>query len=143
MTDDGDAAASAGREMMAGIWTVASSRPLTSVLICDDRPPAREAMSEMLGALPGLSDILCVTEGFELVDAFAARPADLVLIGIHHASTAGADATDLLLGLHPTAAVIVFGSPTETDILAAAYARGARGLLLWDPDNPQAGGIIH
>lgn len=143
MTDHGETAASAGREMMAGIWTVASSRPLTSVLICDDRPAARQAMFEMLGALPGLSDILCVTEGFELVDAYAARPVDLVLIGIHRASTAGADATDLLLGLHPTAMVIVFGSVTETDILAAAYVRGARGLFLWDWDHPAAGGLIH
>ena len=143
MTDHGETAASAGREMMAGIWTVASSRPLRSVLICDDRPAARQAMFEMLGALPGLSDILCVTEGFELVDAYAARPVDLVLIGIHRASTAGADATDLLLGLHPTAMVIVFGSVTETDILAAAYVRGARGLLLWDFDHPAADGLIH
>jgi len=143
VTDHGETAASAGREMMAGIWTVASSRPLRSVLICDDRPAARQAMFEMLGALPGLSDILCVTEGFELVDAYAARPVDLVLIGIHRASTAGADATDLLLGLHPTAMVIVFGSVTETDILAAAYVRGARGLLLWDTDHPTAGGLIH
>lgn len=143
MTDGRETAASAGREMMAGIWTVVSGRPLTSVLICDDRPLTRQAMSEMLESLPGLTDIFCVTEGFELVDAFAVRPVDLVLIGIHRESSVGADATDLLLGMHPTAMVIVFGSFTETDILASAHSRGARGLLLWDPDNPQAGGIIH
>ena len=144
MTDCGDETpAAAGREMMAGIWTVVSGRPLTSVLICDDRPPTRQAMTEMLESLPGLSDIFCVTEGFELVDAFTVRPVDLVLIGIHRASTAGADATDLLLGMHPTAVVTVFGSVTDTDILAAAYVRGARGLLLWESDNPQSGGLIH
>ena len=143
MTDPGETAASAGREMMAGMWTVVSGRPLTSVLICDDRALTRQAMSEMLASPPGLTDIVCVTEGFELVDAFAVRPVDLVLIGIHRASTAGADATDLLLALYPTAVVIVFGSVTETDILAAAYVRGARGLLLWDWDHPAAGGLIH
>ena len=143
MTDHGETAASAGREMMAGMWTVVSGRPLTSVLICDDRPLVRQAMSEMLDSQPGLSNILCVTQGFELVDAFAVRPVDLVLLGIHRASTAGADATDLLLGLHPSAAVIVFGSVTEADILAAAYVRGARGLFLWDWDHPAAGGLIH
>ena len=143
MTDGRDAADAAGLEMTTEIWTVVSGQPLTSVLICDDRPPARRAMTEMLEALPGLSDISCVREGFALVDAFTARPVDLVLIGIHRQSSVGADATDLLLGMHPTAAVIVFGSARETDILASAYARGARGLLLWDFDHPAADGLIH
>ena len=138
-----DDTASTDREMMTCIWTVVSGRPLTSVLICDDRPTARRAMSELLRPLPGLNDISCVTEGFELVDAFAVRPVDLVLIGIHQASTTGADATDLLLAMYPTAVVIVFGSDTEPDLLACAYVRGARGLLLWDPDHPAAGGLIH
>ena len=49
----------------------------------------------------------------------------------------------MLLAGHPTAVVIVFGSDTEPDLLARAYVRGARGLLLWDPDHPGAGGLIH
>ena len=36
--------------------------------------------------------------------------------------------------MHPTAMIIVFGAPTDINVLAAAYARGARGLLPWNPD---------
>jgi DNA-binding NarL/FixJ family response regulator len=62
--------------------------------------------------------------------------AALVLIGIHRAINTGADATTLLLGMHPTVTVIVFGSVTEIDVLAAAYMRGARGLLLGTATGP-------
>ena len=67
------------------------------------------------------------------VDAITARPADLVLIGIHRANSSRAEATSLLLGMHPTTVIIVFGSPSDIDVLAAAYIRGARGLLPWVP----------
>ena len=140
MNREPDTGASAGRDVVTGIWTIVGGRPLTSVLICEDRPTAREAISKVLRPLPGLNDMRCVAEGFALVDAFAARPVDLVLIGIHCASTTGADATDLLLSLHPTAVAIVFGSDTE--LLASAYLRGARGILLCDADHPPSGGLI-
>ncbi len=70
------------------------------------------------------------------MDAVEARPADLVLIGIHRANNSGAEATSLLLGLHPATVIIVSGSVDEIDVLAAAYIRGARGLIPWDPDQP-------
>jgi DNA-binding NarL/FixJ family response regulator len=80
-----------------------------------------------------------VPDGFALVDAVTAKPADLVLIGIHRATSCGAEATTLLLGMHPTTVIIVFGSPRELDVLAAAYVRGARGLLTWDPEQSPPG----
>ena len=132
MTDENHAAAT-GRAGVSDIWAVAGSGPIRSVLICDDRPSVRQCLLDMLGPLPALVDIEWVTDGFALVDAFTARPVDLVLIGIHRASNKGAEATTLLLGMHPTAVIIVFGAPTNIDVLAAAHARGARGLLPWDP----------
>jgi len=138
----GRIAAPADREMITDIWTLVGGGKLTSVLICDDRPSVLQAMSDLLRPLPGLNQILCVTEGFELLDTCTSNEADLVLIGIHHASTTGAEAASLLLALHPTAVVVVFGPVTESGTLAAAYTHGARGLLLWDPDQPSAGGPI-
>jgi hypothetical protein len=59
-----------------------------------------------------------------VLDAFAARPAGLVLIGVHRGSSSGPDAVDLLLGQYPWAAVIVFGGLADAAPLAAAVARG-------------------
>lgn len=70
------------------------------------------------------------------MDVISAKPVDLVLIGIHRANNAGAEATSLLLSMRPSSVIIVSGSITEIDVLAAAYVRGAGGLLTWDPDQP-------
>ena len=126
--------AGTGRVVLTGIWMVAGSGPIRSVLICDDRPWIRQGLIDMLRPMPALVDIVCVADGFGLVDAFSARPADLVLIGIHGANNSGVEAIGLLLGMYPTTVIVVFGSVTEIDVLAAAHVRGARGFLPWDPD---------
>jgi DNA-binding NarL/FixJ family response regulator len=108
---------------------------VTSVLICDDRPAVRRGLSDMLRPLRPVVESRCVSDGFALLDAYAAQPAEPVLIGIHPAAGAGAEAADLLLlGMYPTSAVIIVGSIADVGLLAAAYARGAQGLLFWDPD---------
>ena len=107
---------------------------MTAILICDERPLARLTLSEAIQAIISASDIDCVSDGFALADAFAAKPADLVLIGYQVGRVGGAQATELLLSLYPSAAVIAFGSPDASGPLAVAVAGGARGLLLWDPD---------
>ena len=112
-----------------------SERTVTAILICDERPLARLTLSEAIQAIISASDIDCVSDGFALADAFAAKPADLVLIGYQVGRVGGAQATELLLSLYPSAAVIAFGSPDASGVLAVAVAGGgARGLLLWDPD---------
>jgi len=111
-----------------------SERTVTAILICDERPLARLTLSEAIQAIISASDIDCVSDGFALADAFAAKPADLVLIGYQVGRVGGAQATELLLSLYPSAAVIAFGSPDASGPLAVAVAGGARGLLLWDPD---------
>jgi len=111
-----------------------SERTVTAILICDERPITRLTLSQAFGAIISASDIDCVSDGFALADAFAAKPADLVLIGYQVGRVGGAQATELLLSLYPSAAVIAFGSPDASGPLAVAVARGARGLLLWDPD---------
>src|SRR6476660_6639787 len=113
--------------------------PTSTVLICDDRPEVGRELSQTFRLyLPSIAPVNAhlVADGFALVDAFEARPADLVLIGIHAGTTAGIDAINLLLGIHPQANTVVYGSVTDVELLAAAYARGAGGLLVWEPSSP-------
>ncbi len=105
---------------------------MTSVLICDDRPAVREVLAGLLA--PGASVVAVGAggDGSGVLDAFAARPAGLVLIGVHRGSSSGPELVDLLLGLYPWVAVIVFGGLADAAPLASAMGRGARGLMLWD-----------
>jgi DNA-binding NarL/FixJ family response regulator len=69
-----------------------------------------------------------------LLAAYENSAIDRVLIGVHSGTTIGTEAIDLLLAAHPDAAPIVIGSMTDLDLLTAAYAHGAGGLLLWEPE---------
>jgi two-component system nitrate/nitrite response regulator NarL len=73
-----------------------------------------------------------VANGAAAIDAFMARPADLVLIGVHDGNPTGLQAVDLLLGVHPAARVIAFGTPKDARLLIQAINQGVRGIMLWD-----------
>jgi DNA-binding NarL/FixJ family response regulator len=129
----GRLAADECRAIIVGICAFAGLGPPRSVLICDDRPAARQGLVELLRPLSSVSEIRCVADGFSLVDAVAGEPVDLVLIGVHRASQIGPEAIDLVLGMHPSTVIIVVGSAGDIDVLARAYLRGPRGMLLWEP----------
>jgi DNA-binding NtrC family response regulator len=114
--------------------------PTSTVLICDDRPEVGRELSQTFRLyLPSIAPVNAhlVADGFALVDAFESKPADLVLIGIHAGATAGIDAINLLLGIHPQARTVVYGSVADVEMLAAAYAQGAGGLLVWEPTDAE------
>src|ERR1700712_545664 len=78
--------------------------PVKTVLICDERPNARVLLARLLTAGTSVTVIGAVPDAFTLVDAYTARPADVVFIRERRGTADGADALDLLLGLHPAAA---------------------------------------
>ena len=110
--------------------------PVRTVLICDERPNARMLLARLLTAGTSVIVTGAVPDAFTLVDAYTTRPADVVFIGVHRDTADGAEALDLLLGLHPAATVLVFGGTSDAVSLTAALTRGARGLMLWDPTRP-------
>jgi DNA-binding NarL/FixJ family response regulator len=120
------------------------SEQLTSVLICDDRPNIRRALARQVGqpefCCPPV-EIVAVTDGFALLAALEATPAAAVLIAIHAGSTVGDEAITMLQGRHPAVAPIIVGSVVDIDLLTQAYARGAGGLMLWEPGQSDASGL--
>jgi DNA-binding NarL/FixJ family response regulator len=90
-----------------------------------------------MGAVPSVEGIDCVASGDELLSRYGRQSSDVVLIGTQRALTSGIEATRRLLAVHPSAVVIVFGSPDDTASIAAAIACGARGFLRWDATQPE------
>jgi DNA-binding NarL/FixJ family response regulator len=110
---------------------------VTSVLICDERRSAREGLNRVMMSVPSVDTIDSVASGDELLARYGREAADVVLIGTQRALTSGIEATRRLLAVHPSAVVIVFGSPAATPSIAAAIACGARGFLRWDVTAPE------
>ena len=112
---------------------------LRRVLICDERSSARTALMRVVTtSMPAVADIGSAVDGPDLLAQYAARPADLVLIGIKRGKGNGIETTQRLLETHPSAAVIVYGGSEDSSLLISAIVRGARGLLLWDAHYPLA-----
>ena len=132
--------AAAARSIIVEICQLAVNRPVTSVIICDPRLTIQHSLSQMLHPLRPLAGIICVPDGFALVDAYSAQAADIVLIGIDRSSNSGAEAMGLQLAMHPHSVIITVGAVTDADLLVAATLTGARGLLVWDPDQPPPAG---
>jgi CheY-like chemotaxis protein len=124
------------RALIGHICRLAGRGPLVSVLICDDRPEVRRNLADMLRPLAELVSITGVSDGFALVDAHQAEPADLVLIGFHDLGGGAELAMSLILGMDPSVFIIMVGAVDDAELLVNAYARGARGLLLWDSEPP-------
>jgi DNA-binding NarL/FixJ family response regulator len=102
------------------------------LLICDARSDTSQALVRLLTPASGTTRIRLVTDGPGLIQAFTARPADLVLVGVHRSAPTGADVTGLLLARHPAAVVIAYGAAQDTDLLITAVTAGASGLMLFD-----------
>jgi DNA-binding NarL/FixJ family response regulator len=110
---------------------------VTSVLICDERRSVREQLNRVMTSVPSIDMIDSVSGGDELLVRYGRQAADVVLIGTQRALTSGIEATRRLLAVHPSAVVVVFGSPDDTPSIAAAIACGARGFLRWDVTGPE------
>ena len=61
---------------------------------------------------------------------------DVVLVGVHRDSSSGQHAIRMVLDTHPSAVVVVFGGVGDADVLAAAVANGASGVMQWDSHQP-------
>ena len=125
------------RRQMSPTISAQRARPRATVrrvLIYDSRPEVRAELTlRITAAVPEVNDITCAAESADLIAAFGGHPADLVFIGVEHQACSAVDTTALFLRQCPTATVIVFGAILDLPALTAAVARGAVGLMLWDP----------
>lgn len=104
----------------------------TTVLVLDDRRRVREMLGTMLARVAGVEQVNTVASAEELFERYPYERPDVVLIGTQRALSGGVEACRRLLGIYPTACVLVFGAPDDAANISAAVACGARGYLRWD-----------
>src|SRR5664279_918414 len=125
---------------MSNLLSVVSNwTAVQRVSICDERPAARTALSRVISsAIATVTIVDNSADAAELLEQYSVHQPDLVLVGVRNGKQKGVEAVDHLLGVHPSAAVIVYGSMDDTRQLTTAIEHGARGFLLWDANNPVA-----
>lgn len=105
---------------------------MTKVLVLDERRRVRETMRELLTGVADVAQVESVASPEELFERLPHERPDVVLIGTQRALSSAVETCRRLLGVDPSATVLMFGAPDDGPTIAAAVAVGARGYLRWD-----------
>jgi DNA-binding NarL/FixJ family response regulator len=105
---------------------------MTTVLICDDSPLARETLRRAVATVPGVDRVTTATSGEEVLRRWGAERSDLVLMDVRMPGLGGVEAVRRLMSTDPQARVIMLAMAEDQDGVALAVAAGARGYLQKD-----------
>src|SRR5690625_25011 len=113
----------------------AAARPV-KVVVVDDDPMVRSALTMMLDGVHGLAVVAEVADGRGVPDAVAAHRPDVVLMDIRMPGVNGIEATRrLTTRAHAPAVVVLTTFDSDANVVAAIRA-GATGFLLKDTPPP-------
>jgi len=102
---------------------------MTSVLVCDDSPLAREALRRAVATVPGVERVTTAVNGEEVLRRWGADRSDLILMDVRMPGLGGVETVRRLLSADPGARIIMLTVAEDLDGVALAVAAGARGYL--------------
>ena len=105
---------------------------MTTVLVCDDAPLAREAVRRAVAGLPGVERVTAAGSGEEVLARFPLERPDLVLMDVRMPGIGGIEASRRLMGAHPEAHIVMLTMGEDPEGVARAVSAGARGFLAKD-----------
>ncbi|MGL4173206.1 MAG: response regulator transcription factor [Actinomycetota bacterium] len=115
---------------------------MSTVMVCDDSPLARETLRRVVATIPGVTRVLVAGSAEEVLARWSAERPGLVLMDVRMPGMSGDDAARRLLGLHPDANIIMVTVAEDTDGVARAIAVGARGYLVKDASREELSATV-
>lgn len=105
---------------------------MTTVLVCDDSPLAREALRRAVATVPGVDRVSVAGSGEEGLVRFGADSPELVLLDVRMPGIGGVEAARRMLSIAPKTGVIMMTMAEDVEGVARAVNAGARGYLVKD-----------
>jgi DNA-binding NarL/FixJ family response regulator len=105
---------------------------VTTVLVCDDSPLARETLRRAVAGVPGVDRVTVAGSGEEVLSRWGNERPDLVLMDVRMPGLGGVEASRRLVATHPEASVMMLTMAEDQDGVARAVTGGARGYLVKD-----------
>ena len=115
---------------------------MTTVLVCDDAPLAREAVRRAVSAVPGVERVSAAGSGEEVLARFPLERPGVVLMDIRMPGMGGVEATRRLLASHPGAIVVMLTMGDDVEGVAAAVSAGARGYMVKDASREETATVL-
>ena len=102
---------------------------MTSVLVCDDSPLAREALRRAVATVPGVERVTTAANGEEVLRRWGADRSDLILMDVRMPGLGGVETVRRLLSADPGARIIMLSAKARDDDRARGLAAGADAYL--------------
>lgn len=115
---------------------------MSSVLVCDDSPLAREALRRLIAGLPDVDRVGTAGSGEEVLSRYPHERPDLVLMDVRMPGLGGVVTTRRLLASYPQARVVMSVLPDDLDASASAMASGAAGFLVKDASPEEVAVVV-
>jgi DNA-binding NarL/FixJ family response regulator len=110
--------------------TQAVSAQLLRILVVDDHDLVRQGLRSMLSAQPGWTICGEAATGLEAIALSQQVRPDIAVIDIHMPGMDGLQATREILAINPQIEVLILTLDETEEILRAATAAGARGIVM-------------
>jgi DNA-binding NarL/FixJ family response regulator len=105
---------------------------VSTVMVCDDSPLARDAMRRSVAHVPGVRRVVTANSGEEALLRWEVDRPELVLMDVRMPGLGGLEATRRLLARHPEARILITTMAEDPEGVARAVAAGARGYVVKD-----------
>jgi DNA-binding NarL/FixJ family response regulator len=115
---------------------------VTTVLVCDDSPLAREALRRAVATVPGVDRVCVAGSGEEGLLRFGADRPDLVLLDVRMPGIGGVEAARRMLAVSPQTGVIMMTMAEDVEGVARAVNAGARGYLVKDASREELATMV-
>jgi DNA-binding NarL/FixJ family response regulator len=115
---------------------------MTTVLVCDDSPLAREALRRSVGAVPRVDRVVTAGSGEECLVKFSSEQPALVLVDVRMPGIGGVEAARRILNTAPDAAIIMMTMAEDVEGVARAVSSGARGYLVKDASREELTAMV-
>lgn len=109
-----------------------SPSPVTRVMVVDDQPLFRMAISSLINDEPDLEVVAQADNGLMALEIAQEAAPDVVLLDVEMPVMGGIEAAGLILERLPSTKVLMLSVAEDNEHLFAAIRRGAHGYLLKD-----------
>jgi len=115
---------------------------MTTVLVCDDAPLAREAVRRAVASVPGVERVSAAGSGEEVLARYPMERPNVVLMDVRMPGMGGVEATRRLVAEHPGAIVVMLTMGEDIEGVAAAISVGARGYMVKDASREETATML-
>lgn len=105
---------------------------MTTVLVCDDAPAARESVRRALSGLSEIERVTAAGSGEEVLARYPLERPDVVLLDVRMPGIGGVETAKRLVASHPDASIVMLTMGEDVAGVAMAIENGARGYIAKD-----------